>query len=590
MTTDYINVVTEDNQEHTIRVCGTKHNPHFFGVDICKIMGFSDFKQALRDRVNINHKTSLKNLLEKESNGILVPYELEMLKTPNLLGSFDLKNLSYHDGRVVVLSEPGVMNLLNGSKKDKNKKIILEAINRFIYTIKYENNAGLIDIFTFISKLDLTFDITSNWFQDLWYPLSKSNPLLQEGIEKVENQPIILTSNLLDWLGYQGRNQSDKQERFCRLLDSLKIPYDKIDYNHPFAIESPCVQKEAQLIPKQLKQKKWICMDVKDLKKTILKLNTKNAEVVRDYYLNLEEAMFAYKEYTSKYMTEKSRFAEERAREAEERAREAEGRAQEEQEARQEAEREQEALQTEQEKLKQELEDTKEHALILQEMMVKEDPIEKTQIIYIATTELYAKSNNFKPGGVDSKDKLKSRLSTYNTGRLEEDLFYYSDTFEVSNYHIIEAQLKNLLGRFRNKKEKEMYRLHYKDIKYIVNYLCERDGEDVDLVNSTLTTFISNLNRYNLRPVVPPPLEAFLTSVTHLKKNGTVNNITIKSSTFEEALEKYITDLEPDVTCITKKQVFDDLEVKKNRTDKFLILQSVLARLRPNIKLLRKST
>jgi hypothetical protein len=190
-------------------------------------------------------------------------------KQLTLLGSFDLKTLSYHDRRVVVLSEPGVMNLLNGSKKHKNKKIILEAINRFIYTIKYKNNAGLIDIFTFISKLDLTFDITSNWFQDLWYPLSKRNPVLEDGIERVKNQPIILTSNLLEWMEYQGRKEADKQKNFCKLLRNLEIAYDEIDYNHPFAIESPCVQKEAQLIPaNNITQKKWICMDVKAFKKS----------------------------------------------------------------------------------------------------------------------------------------------------------------------------------------------------------------------------------------------------------------------------------------------------------------------------------
>jgi hypothetical protein len=73
-------------------------------------------------------------------------------------------------------------------------------------------------------------------------------------------------------------------------------------------------------------------------------------------------------------------------------------------------------------------------------------------------------------GGVDDVVKLKPRLSTYNTGRIKEDLFYYSDVFLVSNYHVIEAQLKNLLGRFKNKKEKEMYRLHYNDMRYIVEY------------------------------------------------------------------------------------------------------------------------
>jgi hypothetical protein len=244
------------------------------------------------------------------------------------------------------------------------------------------------------------------------------------------------------------------------------------------------------------------------------------------------------------------------------------------------------------EKLKdteEELEDTKEHALILQEMMVKDDPVTRTQVIYIATTELYAKNNNFKSGGVDETNKLKSRLSTYNTGRVKDDLFYYSDIFMVSNYHIIEAQLKNLLGRFRDKKEKEMYRLHYSDVRYIVDYLCKRDGEDVEEVNSKLTQFIANLNKRNLRPIVPPPNTTYLTSVTHLQANGTVDNVTIQSDSFEEAVKEYVKTLNPNTTVISKKKIFDDLKVRKNRTSMFPILEHILGQLRPEIMLLKKS-
>jgi hypothetical protein len=241
---------------------------------------------------------------------------------------------------------------------------------------------------------------------------------------------------------------------------------------------------------------------------------------------------------------------------------------------------------------KEELQDTKEYALVLKEMMVKDDPITRTQVIYIATTELYAKSNNFKPGGVEACEKLKSRLCTYNTGRLKEDSFYYSDVFMVSNYHVIEAQLKNLLGRFKNKKEKEMYRLHYSDIRYIVEYLCKGDGEDVDEVNSKLATFISNLNKHNLRPIVPPPNTNYLTQITHLQADGTVQNTTIKSESkenFEEALKTYILTLSPETTSISKKKVFDDLKVKKDRLQKVSTLQALLNTLRPEIKLLRLS-
>ncbi|CCV02254.1 hypothetical protein IIV30_059R [Invertebrate iridescent virus 30] len=167
----------------------------------------------------------------------------------------------------------------------------------FLKFFRLNKRMELIDIFSFIKGYNLTFDVNSGWFQDLWYPLSKSNSPLWGGVEKVEKQPkimpIIVTSNLLEWMGYKGKNLSTKQEKFCKLLRSLEILYNEIGYDHPLAIEYPCVQREAQLIPKQLKQKKWICMDVKAFKKVVMRLNTENAEIVRNYYLNLEEAMFA---------------------------------------------------------------------------------------------------------------------------------------------------------------------------------------------------------------------------------------------------------------------------------------------------------
>jgi hypothetical protein len=107
-------------------------------------------------------------------------------------------------------------------------------------------------------------------------------------------------------MGFQGKDASIKQFNFSKVLKSNEIPYEEIGYDHPLAIEYPCVQQEAQLIPKQLKQKQWICIDQKAFKKAVLRLNTENAEVVRDYYLNLEEALFAYGEYTLKYMIDKT--------------------------------------------------------------------------------------------------------------------------------------------------------------------------------------------------------------------------------------------------------------------------------------------
>ena len=182
---DSIQVTLNDGTTKRIRVAGSVCDPHFFGKDVCEIMEVTDYKQAIRDTVLDDHKTTLKDLIEEEINGINRLHELGVFKTPNLLGLFDLENLSYHDGRAVVLSEPGLLALVNGSRKDKNKKKILEAVNRWLYTTKYQNNAGLIDIFTFISRTDLALDIESDWFKDLWYPLSTVNPPPRGGLEMV---------------------------------------------------------------------------------------------------------------------------------------------------------------------------------------------------------------------------------------------------------------------------------------------------------------------------------------------------------------------------------------------------------------------
>jgi prophage antirepressor-like protein len=111
-----ITVVTDNNKEYTIRVCGTVSDPYFFGKDVCEIM---ELEKAVFDNVSDDHKKELKILLEEH-------------KEPTLLGEFNLKTLSYHDGRVVVLSESGLQSLLNGTNNHKNKKKILEAVNRFI--------------------------------------------------------------------------------------------------------------------------------------------------------------------------------------------------------------------------------------------------------------------------------------------------------------------------------------------------------------------------------------------------------------------------------------------------------------------------
>ncbi|CCV02046.1 hypothetical protein IIV25_028R [Invertebrate iridovirus 25] len=400
-----------------------------------------------------------------------------------------------------------------------------------------DKSSELMDILTFVQETN--FEIKDNLgFDVLWDNLTG------------KQRYIYIYISLLEWLGYTGPKELQKQA-FLNLLDRSCIPYNHIGYQDSLVEEFPELQEEInKMRPVDKPRKRWIIMDKNSFKKAIMKLNTKRRDDIQDYYLLLEELVHLYGAYTYKFK-ENQLNAQIKAK-------------------------------------NEELEEAKEYAIVLGELMVKDEPKTKNQVVYIATTKLYAKNNLFKVGGIESIDKLKSRLCTYNTGRVSEDLFYYSDTFMVSDYHQIESRLKDLLFCFRNKKEKEMYRLHYTDLRYIVDYLCNHYSEEVDEVNSKLTQFIANLNKRKLRPVVPPALHSYLTSVTCLNKDGTVDCTTIKSSSFEGMVKEYILKLSDTTTEITKKKVFDDLQIKKDRKDKFPILRAILAQLRPEIKLILK--
>ena len=474
--TSFITIITESGIEKSIRVFGNASNPYFCGKDICEIMDIKDFKQIMRDSVKNDHKTNLKSLLEKENKSLILPSWLGVLKTPILLGSIDLKNLSYHDGKLVVLSEPGVEDLLNGTRKHKNKEILLNEIKRFVYTIKYENNGGLVDFFHFISEMNLAIDFSSKWFQDLWYPLSRSRGSLQTAPDMVKKSPIILTENLLEWLGYKGRKEADKQLSFYRYLESLNVPYEEIDYQHPLAIDYPLLNKEVQKLKlsNNLEKKKWICMDQRAFKKVIMKLNTENADTIRDYYLNIEEAVLEYTDYAMNYMVKKQEIefmnklaikdkSEEELKEQLTQAEEAK-------------------VQAEEAKVRAERKAIRINKF-MRRVTIKE---KKLEWIYIATTKLYAGERLFKVG---STTRLSTRISGYNTGRPKEDSYYYCWVKKCYNSKDLDYHIQKLLCDFKHKENTELYcGIKFSDLEAIVNFIVDNYDKSIDYINNFIQT------------------------------------------------------------------------------------------------------
>jgi MSV199 domain/BRO family, N-terminal domain/T5orf172 domain len=551
-------------RDHQIRLCGTIEDPYFCGRDVCEVLGYKDPKNALFRYVDFEDKKNLKEL------------GFSLNENPNYLGRIN-HNITHNEGQVPFISEAGLYSLINGSQNFKNKKELKQQIEKWIVDIRYGEGSGLMDIFTFVKGYNLAFDITSDWFQDLWYPLSKSNPALQGGVRKVENRPIILTQNILKWMGYKGRDQSDKQKNFCKLLRNLEIPYDEIGYDHSLALEYPCVQHEARLIPKQLNQKKWISMDIKAFKKAVLRLNTENAEVVRDYYLNLEEAMFAYGEYTMNYLIEKT----ERTRKIQD-SQLAEAVAQ---LAIKEAEEEVLQKQLEQEK---EARVKAERKAIRVNKFMKRITIKekKMEWIYIATNRYYAIERLWKIG---CTIRLSSRIGTYNTGRAKGlDDYYYVWAIKCYNSKDVDAHIQKLLADFKwndpkapiehqNKENRsEMYHgIKFTDLKEIVAFIVNNYDASIDYINKFIKTRLET--SLEEEDEVPLPLDYKRLTYQIGDHTETIDLEEEESDTVREALEDILTGLkeqyarqDESVVVVHRKDLIDRLSDTTNTAKKDL--------------------
>ena len=237
------------------------------------------------------------------------------------------------------------------------------------------------------------------------------------------------------------------------------------------------------------------------------------------------------------------------------------------------------------EEQKQRIEEAEERALTLQQFAISNSQLEQTQVIYIATSQSYAKQNRFKVGGVQAEKYLKSRLATYNSCRAVGDMFGYTAIFNVIEYRQIEERLKCLLKRFRDKESKEMYVMYYPDLEYIVSYLCDHLSDEVHEINKKLEQFILNiLNKKGSQAVVPKFIETWMKTEQEEVEEREI--VVLKDGEVEKLREMLITllnKLPVSQTEITKKELFDKLKVHKNRTDKLSVVKEVIAKHRPSL-------
>jgi hypothetical protein len=352
-------------------------------------------------------------------------------------------------------------------------------------------------------------------------------------------------------MGYKGKKEADKQLSFSRLLESLNIPYKEIDYKHPLAIEYPGIQKEIQTIPKNnIERKRWICMEPRAFKNTILMLNTENAGLVRQYYLNLEEAMFAYGEYTMNFLVDRRDLE---LSQAMEQLAIKDTELEQEKEARVKAERK--AIRINK---------------FMKRITIKEN---KAEWIYIATTKFYSRERIFKPG---STIRLSSRIGPYNTGRPVEDAYYYCWAMRCYNSKDVDYHIQKLLADFKHKDNAELVvGIKFSDLKDILTFIVNNYDASVDYINNFIRTRMDASLEEEDEP--PPRLDYKRFTVQIGEHTETIDLEEEESDSVREAFEDILLSLkeqeDSEMLVLQRKDLMTRLSNKTNAPKKDLWYQ-----------------
>ncbi|CCV02232.1 hypothetical protein IIV30_037R [Invertebrate iridescent virus 30] len=110
---------------------------------------------------------------------------------------------------------------------------------------------------------------------------------------------ILVGTLVLNWFGYEGEYRKQKQN-FKKMLRNNNILYRELTWDDKELEQIPTSQQELQLLPHDGARacSKFLVMDPRDLKMAIMQLKTKNGHIIREYYIDLEELLKMYTEYT----------------------------------------------------------------------------------------------------------------------------------------------------------------------------------------------------------------------------------------------------------------------------------------------------
>ena len=133
--------------------------------------------------------------------------------------------------------------------------------------------------------------------------------------------------------------------------------------------------------------------------------------------------------------------------------------------------------------------------------LIKNRYINKTELknnsfLYLITMLSQSKENIFKFGSTTDE---KARKSSYNTGHIEADKFFYVAVYECYDAIYLEKYIARLLINFKIPNESEMYQLHFTALDAIIKMTIKNVNNSINDINKFVSEEYSKY--LNLEPV-----------------------------------------------------------------------------------------
>ncbi len=184
---------------------------------------------------------------------------------------------------------------------------------------------------------------------------------------------------------------------------------------------------------------KHIVLSPDCFKQSLMMLRTDKSKEIRKYYIELEKIFKYYLHYQNKYQELKNL------------------------------------------DIIKKLEEEKEKNKLILEFTINKNPMLKQEKVYAVTTKLYASQNIIKVGR--TVNKLVSRLSNYNTGKIPSDKYEIIWSFDCVDSKSFESYLFLILKNFKISNCNEMYKINFELFIKLMNIACNNYSDSIDKIN-----------------------------------------------------------------------------------------------------------